>query len=130
MWRKGTGPGDAVLSPQGSLVDLRAGRCGGDATEVDSLHSEGVRGTEDTADIVHRSHIVEHHHQWQLFRLSEFLYREALHLYRAKLLQLQAKFIAKCDGEHFVMDSIITTRKEFRQTYIITRIKRYPIIFV
>ena len=80
-------PGDAVLSTQGGLVDLSAGRRRGDAAEIDSLNAEGIARAEDTAHVVHRPHIVEHHHQRQFLGLAELLHREALHLYRAKLLQ-------------------------------------------
>jgi hypothetical protein len=55
-------PGDTVLCAKGSLVNLCAGRRGGDATETNTLYSEGIACTEDAADIMHRSHIVEHHH--------------------------------------------------------------------
>ena len=101
-------PGDAVLSTQGGLMDLSAGRRRGDAAEIDSLNAEGIARAEDTAHVVHRPHIVENDHQWQLLRLPELFYREALHFYCTKLFQLSAKFIAKRDGEHFVMDSVGT----------------------
>jgi hypothetical protein len=55
---------------------------------------------------VHGSYIVKHDHQRQFFGLTELFYRETMHLYRTKFLQLSAEFIAKRDGEHFVMDSI------------------------
>jgi hypothetical protein len=55
---------------------------------------------------VHRSHIVKNDHQRQFLGLTELFYREALHLYRTKFFQLSAEFVAKRDGEHFVMDSI------------------------
>ena len=59
-------PGDAVLSTQGGLMDLSAGRRRGDAAEIDSLNAEGIARAEDTAHVV----------------------REALHLYRTKFLQI------------------------------------------
>ena len=80
-------PGDAVLSPKGGLVDLCMRRRGGDATETDSLNEKGIRGTENTAHVVHGADIVKNDHQWQFLSLTELLYREPLHLYRTKLFQ-------------------------------------------
>lgn len=99
-------PGDAVFCPQGGLVDLCAGRRGRNATEIDSLNTEGIASAENATHVVHRSHIVKNDHQRQFLGLTELFYREALHLYRTKFLQLSAEFIAKRDGEHLVMDSI------------------------
>ena len=33
---------------------------------------------------MHRAYIVEYYHQRQFLSLTEFFYRQALHLYRAK----------------------------------------------
>ena len=77
-------PGDAILSSQG----VSAGRRRGDAAEIDSLNAEGIARAEDTAHVVHRPHIVEHHHQRQFLGLAELLHRETLHLYRTKFLQI------------------------------------------
>ena len=80
-------PGDAVLSPKGGLVDLCMGWRRGDATETNSINEKGIRSSEDAAHVVHGTDIVKNDHQWQFLSLTELLYREPLHLYRAKLFQ-------------------------------------------
>ena len=80
-------PTDAVLGSQGRLVNLCHRRRRGDAAQTDTLDTKGIASTKHAANVVHRAHIVEHHHQRQLLRLTELFHREALHLYRAELLQ-------------------------------------------
>ena len=70
-----------ILSTQSRFMNLGSWRRTTDATQIDRLHTESVTGTENTSDVVHRTHIVQYYYQWQLLSLLEFLYGQSLHLY-------------------------------------------------
>ena len=77
-------PGNALLSPQGRLVHLLARRLCTDATEIDSLHPEGIAGAEHTAHIIDGTYIIQHHNERLLFRLLVFFNGETHHLLRSQ----------------------------------------------
>lgn len=76
-------PAHAVLCAKGGLVDFGGWRRSTYAAKINGRYAESVRRTEHTPHIVHRAHIVEHHHEGQLVGLAELIDGEPLHLYRA-----------------------------------------------
>jgi hypothetical protein len=78
-------PANAVLGSEGSLMNLCMRRRGGNAAEEYLFHAESITGTQDTTDVVHRTHIIENNNKWKLLSLSEFLKGETLHFYSTYL---------------------------------------------
>ena len=77
-------PLNTILTAESGLMDFGMGRCGGDATQIDGLHTESVGGAENTADVVHGPHIVEDDDKGQLGGSTELFHRETVHFYRAE----------------------------------------------
>ena len=61
-------------------MNIGVRRTGGNATENQTLETEGIGGTEDRPDIIHTAHIIEDDDDGELLLTAEVLKTEALHL--------------------------------------------------
>ena len=71
-------PVDREFGSQGRLVHLGMGRSGRNAAQIDALHTESIRRTENRTDVVQAAHVVKYHNQRQFVGLLELFGTDAV----------------------------------------------------